>query len=307
MKYFRYGLNLRRQFYSNYKNTILNMKSQHKYYTQYLGIFTLMALLALGCKKDKDDSALDTDTSSATENAAMEAAFDDVSGIADEAADGSVSSYRDPSVQKVMTSCAVVTLDTAVLPYRITIDFGNSNCLGNDGNYRRGKIYIDFIGGYRDSGSTHTVSFDNYFVNDNQLTGTKMVTNNGRNAAGHLSYTIVVNGSVLWSAGFGGGTSSLSSTRTRTWVSGESTLPWTDDIYRISGSSSGTTRNGTSYTLQITSPLKKEIGFRHFTEGVVDFVPGSLATRTIDFSYVNGAQDNLARVTINGVTFTIML
>jgi hypothetical protein len=282
------------------------MKNHMKSYAVFLAMAGFMLLFASGCKKDKDETP-DSDTTSAAENAAMDAAFDDVSGISDEAADGSLSSYRSADAQKVMTSCAVVSLDTVAVPHRITVDFGTSNCLGQDGNYRRGKIYIDFTGGYRDSGSVHAISFDNYFVNDNQLLGTKTVTNNGRNAAGHLSYTIQVNGSVLWSAGFGGGTSSITSSRTRVWTQGESTMAWNDDVYRISGSSNGTTRNGTNYTLQITSALKKEIGFRHFTEGVIDFTPGTRATRTIDFSHLNGARDNLARVTINGVTFTIQL
>jgi hypothetical protein len=282
------------------------MKHKISFYPVYLALAGFMILFAAGCKKDKDD-APDSDTSSAAENAAMDAAFDDVSGISDEAADGSLSSYRSADAQKVMTSCAVITLDTLVVPHRITVDFGTSNCLGQDGNYRRGKIYIDFLGGYRDSGSVHTISFDNYFVNDNQLLGTKSVTNNGRNASGNLSYTVQVNGSILWGAGFGGGTSSITSNRTRVWTQGETTMAWNDDVYRITGSSNGITRNGTNYILQITSALKKEIGFRHFTEGVIDFTPGSRATRTIDFSYLSGARDNLARVTIKGVTFTIQL
>ncbi|MBK9638931.1 MAG: hypothetical protein IPO63_14420 [Bacteroidetes bacterium] len=53
-------------------------------------------------------------------------------------------------------------------------------------------------GAYRDSASSHAISFDNYFVNYNQLLGTKTVTNNGRNADGKLSYSITVNGSIIW-------------------------------------------------------------------------------------------------------------
>lgn len=283
------------------------MKNRPKYLFRYPSVFMLVLLLALGCKKDKAEEMTDADTSSAAENAAMEAAFDDVSGIADEAADGSVSSYRLSASEKVMTGCAVVNIDMQAQPHRITVDFGTSNCLGNDGNLRRGKIYIDFNGAYRDSGSTHTISFDNYFVNDNQLTGTKTVTNNGRNSAGFLSYSVSVNGGIIWSAAAGGGTSTMISGRTRTWIQGESTPAWLDDVYLITGSSSGTTRNGTSYTLTITTPLKKEIGFRYFTEGVVNFTPGNKAVRTIDFSYVNGARDNKATVTINGTTFPVTL
>lgn len=265
----------------------------------------LLLMLAAGCKKDKEE--IDNDTAAVAENAAVDAAFDDVSGIADEASSGSVQSYRSVEVLKVMTTCAAVTIDTSVTPRLITIDFGTANCLGMDGNYRRGKILVTYTGAYRDSGSVHSISFDNYFVNDNQLQGTKTVTNNGRNSNGKLNYTVQVNGSILWSSGFGGGMTTCNSTRTRVWMQGESTPAWTDDIYLISGSASGVTRSGLTYTMQIDAPLKKEIGFRHFTEGVIAFTPGTKATRFIDFSYLNGARDNLARVTIKGVTFNIQL
>ena len=277
------------------------------------GVFAIMTLSAAlfisGCKKDDNDDSnpAESDTEAVIENAAIDAAFDDVSGISDEAANGSLQSYRQSGTERIFTSCAVVSFDSVSVPKRITVDFGSSNCLCLDGNYRRGKIYIDFTGMYRDSGSTHTISFDNYFVNDNQLTGTKTVTNNGRNSNGHLSYTVGVNGSVIWHSSFGGGTSSMVSSRTRVWVAGENTPQWLDDIYLISGSATGVTRKGLNYSMQITTPLKKEIGFRHFTEGVLDFTPGSLATRHIDYSYQNGARDNLARVTVNGITLTINL
>lgn len=283
------------------------MKKSLKVFLTLMTISFVTGALVSGCKKDKDENPVEADTESIIEHAAVDAAFDDVSGISDEAASGSLQSYRQHGNLKVLTSCAVVSFDSLSVPKRITVDFGSSNCLCLDGNYRRGKIYVDFTGMYRDSGSTHTISFDNYFVNDNQITGTKTVTNNGRNGNGHLSYTVGVNGSVSWHSSFGGGTSTMTSTRTRVWTAGETTGQWLDDIYMISGSASGTTRKGVNYTMQITDPLKKEIGFRHFTSGVLAFTPGNLATRHIDYSYQNGARDNLARVTVNGITVTINL
>jgi hypothetical protein len=59
--------------------------------------------------------------------------------------------------------------------------------------------------------------------------------------------------------------------------------------------------------MNTASPLVKEIGFRHFTAGILNFTPGNLPTRSIDYGYVNGLRDNLARVTISGQSFTITL
>lgn len=270
-------------------------------------------MLALGgCKKDStsDNNTMpvgERDSVSVLDNAAVEAAFDDVSGISDEAATGTLTSYRITDDQKLFTTCASISIDTVAIPHRITVDFGTTNCLCHDGNYRRGKIYVDYSGMYRDSGSTHTISFDNYFVNNNQLLGTKTVTNNGHNSNGNLSYTCTVNGSMVWDASFGGGTSTMTSTRTRVWIAGESTWQWNDDVYLISGTASGTTRNGASYAMQTTTPLRKEIGWKHFTSGVLEFTPSGKPTRIIDYSYLNNARDNLARVTISGYSFVVYL
>jgi hypothetical protein len=270
-----------------------------------------VVLSVTGCKKDNEEEQelplTDQDGTSATENAIADAAFTDVANIADEAASGTLSTYRSVNAERVLTSCATLTIDTVANPHLITIDFGATNCLGNDGNYRRGKILVSFSGHYKDSGSTHTISFDNYFVNNNQILGSKTVTNNGRNTAGNLTFSINVNGSIVWDSTFGGGTSTYNSTRTREWSAGENTLQWTDDVYLISGTSNGVTRTGQSYSMITTTPLRKRIGFRHFTNGVVEFTPAGAATRIIDFGYINGAEDNLAMVTINGYSFAIHL
>lgn len=99
-----------------------------------------------------------------------------------------------------MTTCATITFDTAASPKTLTIDFGTTDCLCGDGNYRRGKILVSWTGPYRDSGSVRTITFDQYFVNYNQLQGTKTVTNNGTNGSGHPTFTVTVNGSVTWDA-----------------------------------------------------------------------------------------------------------
>ncbi len=258
-----------------------------------------------GCKKDKEE--IDNDTASASENSIADAAYTDVANIADEAATGSLTSYRLGNNERILTSCATVTIDTVVVPHLITIDFGTSNCLGQDGNYRRGKILVSFSGHYRDSASTHTITFNNYLVNDNNLSGTKTVTNNGRNSAGNLTFSITVNGSIVWDAQYGGGTSTHASSRTREWIAGENTPQWNDDVYLISGNSNGVTRTGKTYSMVTVTPLRKRIGFRHFSDGIVEFTPNGNAVRTIDYGYIGGNEDNLARVTINGNTFTITL
>ena len=83
---------------------------------------------------------------------------------------------------------------------------------------------------------------------------------------------------------------------------------WSDDVYSITGSASGTTSNGNTFSSVITSPVirKMLIGCRrHFVQGKLEHTPGGKATRYIDFG--NGACDDQATVIINGNTYTINL
>jgi hypothetical protein len=53
--------------------------------------------------------------------------------------------------------------------------------------------------------------------------------------------------------------------------------------------------------------LKKEIGYRHITDGTLAFTPQGKFTRFINYGYPSGTPDNLAQVTINGYTYVIQL
>ncbi len=267
----------------------------------------VIGLLFTACKKKND--AIDTDTSAAADNALAEGTYNDVHNIADQASTGSLASYDatySSNEKGLLSACATVTPvipDTTAGAHTITVNFGTTNCLCSDGRYRRGIINISYSGRYRDSASTHTITFTNYFVNDNQVMGTKTVTNMGRNAAGHSVFNINVNGTIIKANG--GGTITWTSQRQREWIQGEGTLSWLDDVYLVTGSASGTNAHGTSFTAQITSALERKVICRQFVSGTFTLTPSGKATRTFDFG--NGACDDIATVTINGNVYTITL
>ena len=233
-------------------------------YRKKISIFIAASLLCTAvaftsCKKDA--TAKDSDIESSENNALAEASFNDVTTISDQAALGGSVNMRvagDQAANKedgsLGSSCATVSFDTVSVPHIITIDFGATNCICNDGRTRRGKILLSYTGRYKESGTVITISFNNYFVNDNQLTGTKKITNQGLNNAGNLVYKIEVNGQVIKANG--GGTITWVSTRQREWIAGATTpLVLSDDAYSITGTASGTNASGKSYTITITKPL----------------------------------------------------
>jgi hypothetical protein len=258
------------------------------------------------CRK-KEKEEVDSDTAGASDQSLASSSVNDLTSISDEAAKTyTISSFKTAETNAILSSCATITFDTLAAAKTITVNFGATNCLGNDGRYRRGALTIAFTGKYRDSLTLITVTPQNYFVNDNQIAGSKTIKNLGHNAAHHLVYEINANISIIKASG--GGTITWQSARQREWTAGESTLTWSDDIYSITGGANGTTSNGNTFTSVITSPLirKMSIGCRrHFTQGSLQHTPGGKATRYIDFG--NGACDSDATVTINGTTYNITL
>lgn len=253
-------------------------------------------IIFTGCKKE----ALDNDYTSAKDDALAQQIFDNISQISDEAYSLKTAPTKPGS--GIIGSCATLNLDTITVPHVLTIDFGTTNCLCNDNKYRRGSIAISFSGHYRDSGSYHSTTFNNYFVNDNQVLGTRTRVNNGKNNAGNYTITYnVSNASIILANN--AGTISWAANITTEWIAGHSTQTWIDDVYLITGSSNGTRLNGTAFTKTITSALRKEMICPNIVSGTVDVVRSNKPNLTIDFG--SGNCDNIATVTVNGTTFTI--
>ncbi len=277
------------------------MKSNKKFKTLFIAIIAIM--LITSCKKNEADKDLQI----AKDNSYAEKVFNDVIDISDEAdKTGILTSYKSLQEElQFLSVCAVVVRDTITLPHILTIDFGASNCLCNDGYNRRGKIIVQYEGRYRDSGHVHTINFDNYFVNDNQVTGTKTVVNNGRNINGNLSFTITINGAIIFANN--SGTFEIQANKTREWVFGENTATRLDDEFLITGTASGERIGGRAFTSIVISPLRRVINcqYHHYVSGVLEITPQGRAVRTLDFG--NGDCDNIGTVTINGVSSTIDL
>lgn len=280
-----------------------------KNFLKHAFVLMLGTSILVSCKKDQlsdEESELTT----SEDHSFMESTFNDVGNIADEAASmGDLISYKTSSeTDALLGLCVKVSRDTvSESPTKIlTIDFGSVNCVCKDGRSRRGKIIVKHTGQYLDSGATKIVTFDNYFVNDNQVTGTRTVTNNGHNISNNLNWTITEKGSIVLVSG--AGKISWDSYRNRELIAGESTLELSDNEYSITGKASGVNAKNLAYTANITSPLirKMTLGCRkHFVKGTIVMTPSGKLARTIDFG--NGECDNLATVSINGKSKQITL
>lgn len=275
----------------------------------------MLSVVMVGCKKNtstNSSSDNDTDVTTAKDQSLAEGLFNEANDVVDQASESNTIVFLSASSgdsksssldQLAKSSCATITKDTVSIPHLITIDFGTTNCQCNDGKYRRGKILVSYMGHHRDSASTRTITFDNYFVNDNQVLGSRTVVNNGHNANGNLTFTITVDGQIIKANNEG--TVTWQSNRTREWIEGESTQERNDDVFLITGTSSGTKANGVSFTANITTPLRKAVACHWFDSGVVEVSPQGRPTRIIN--YGSGTCDDQATVTINGNVHDITL
>lgn len=259
--------------------------------------------LAACDKRESKPAVKEQDNGIGADNARLEQTFNDVQKIVESAANGSDLSTLRTTESVPLAGCATITFDSTVTPRTLTIDFGNTNCLCNDNRYRRGKIIVSYTGRYKDSAYTHTVNFINYFVNDNQVVGTKTLTNMGKDGAGRVYYNININGGIILAAG--NGTLSWTSNRTRTWTAGYNTIGFFDDAYEIAGSAVITRPNGNTVNASITSPLEVANNCNWIRAGALQITPQSGTSRTVDFG--NGACDGSATVTIAGTTYPLTL
>jgi hypothetical protein len=272
--------------------------------------FCLITCTFTACKKDSKTDP-DSDTQPAQDNSMAESHYNDANTMVDASVTlGSSFSFRTATnesvarLEDVLGGCVTVTVDTTNTPRTAVIDFGTTNCVCADTRKRRGKIIATWTGRYRDQGTIVNITFDNYFVNDNQIKGTHKTTNLGLNAAGHLVYKIEVDGSIVKANN--GGTMTWKSTREREWVAGSSTpLLIQDDTYSITGSASGTTVSGGAYAIAITQALVRKMNCYWFESGKVDITPAGRLTRTLD--YGSSGCDNKATVTISNTTFDVVL
>lgn len=255
----------------------------------WIALVFILATMA-SCRRDRKETLSNTIT---VDNSTAENLFSDLFKVVD-----NVSSSEDGIRDEEIGCIDTIIVDTLSSPRSVLIDFGDDQCVGDDGRTRTGQIYVTYTGRYRDEGTVITITPQNYFVNGYQLSGSKTVTNLGENGNGDLHYSISVNGSIT--APGSAWTSQWQSDQIRTWVEGQSTMTIWDDVYEITGSAEGVNRNNVPYSILITSPLRAEIGCRWIVSGTMVLTPEDYDPRVIDFG--NGECNNGFTVTVNGET-----
>jgi hypothetical protein len=289
------------------KNTIVKMKTKNFSLTMIAAV-ALFISFATSCKKD-DSTKITTDAdddgvSYADRFQEAEGVSSDVDVMSDEAIEmGSVSLRGGSAADDFgILSCATITNDT--INQITTIDFGPPPGCQGPHHTRSGQIIIHHNGlHYFDTGYERIVTFNNYYVDDRHLEGTRTITNNGVNSNGHVNWTI--NAQNMRITKPNGNYHEWNSLRNREMISGDTiSFDPASTVYSITGSSSGVNSNGVTCTQTITNALIKPGScFFRIVSGTIVVTPSNKPQLTIDFG--SGTCDDIATVTRNGVTHII--
>jgi len=266
-------------------------------------LLSVASLMMVACERDERMSQ----GSSEEEEQALESA-----SVSEDASDDALEIVAQTETQigsadgRVSTTCATVTKDKE--QKTVTIDFGDG-CVGPYGRERKGKIIITYSGVVGDSLANRIITFDGYFVNNKAITGTIELRDIAINEAGNLQSTKrLVNLKITFPNGeyvvFNG-------SRTRELISGYADDDPTNNIYRITGSVSGQSTTGRSFTQEITTPIISDWscaahGNLARVSGVVEMttLSGYMSRKRV-VDYGDGQCDNTITVTTYRRTYTV--
>jgi hypothetical protein len=257
------------------------------------------ALLFTACKKD-ETTAVQTEQFVASEDqTTADNLYQDVDDQVDEAIE--TRGGGDPT-----SVCPVITItpDDGSYPRTMTIDYGTDGCPGPGGRTRKGQVVVVLSDTLIQPGATRTVNFVDFYIDDAKIEGTRTLLNEGFDANGNIKLNrTVTNGKITFPNG-----------EYATWEAahivqqvegGNTPNVVLDNVFEITGGSSGVNRHGKSFQVTITEPLVKKRGCFWIVEGVKTL---TVETKTATIDYGDGTCDNKAEVTLpNGTTKEITI
>jgi len=270
------------------------------------GTFLIAASLLLfsACKKTNSNPLTDADDNGgyASDISKIEWVNNDVISLADAAGDFYNGVYM--RVTNTFGECATVATDTFDNPHVLTIRFPSTPCTCLDGKTRSGAIVITYTGDYSDSNKLHTITFNNYYLNGQQVTGNIKVTRIDTTVIGDWYYKESVNDTlittpntfIIWQGAL-----------VRKWLAGYSTGDRSDNVYSISGSALLTRPNGHVFGCQIGTPLQVAQNCDFIESGVINVTNPQNGLRILNYALGGGGCDDQAQLNIDTHVYQLQL
>ncbi len=272
-------------------------------------LFSVCAIALFGaCKKGTSNPIQDTDDNGyyAGEASRAEWINNDVLSLADVAGNYYNGSYM--RTTSTFGNCASVATDTVNNPHTLIIRFGNTNCKCLDGRYRRGTIIISYDGKYNDQYNIHTLTYQDYYVNDYKVAGNIKYSRIDTTVTGNWYYNVKMDDTIL--------TPNLSrivwrGSLVRKWIAGYNTGEREDNVYSISGAATLIRPNGHQFSFDIATPLTVSNECDYISSGKVNVFGYGKTYRVLDYAPSNtsatGECDNVAQLNADGHIYPLKM
>lgn len=294
-----------------------------------LSLFSL--LLVVSCSKEQSGGTEEEVSKISSESDAeaemvFNGVFDDAMGVSDEVGMSGTGIFGRSAIDvntgttgtERPNACFTVTVthpNNTPFPVKVVIDFGNIPCMGPDGHTRRGKIINIYTNRLIFPGAIATTTFENFYFDSIKVEGTHKITNTSQpitTVPPHRQFTVDVINAKLTKPN--GNFTEWNSHKVITQIEGLVTPDFPrDDVFRIEGHSRGrASRNNilVAWESHVIEPLIKKFLCRWIVRGTVRTVRLNTTTNNpwvAVLNFGNGACDNQAVITINGVSHQITL
>lgn len=278
---------------------------------KFLSILVIASSLVFvySCKKKTNE--VDTETQSVVDNAICEQEFMQIQPTTNNLAikTKGTGAQRLSGVTGGCDSLTYLSGDTTMAtgfnltnPPTFEYNYGICSLANADGVVRTGKLWIRFLGRPKTAGSKTIIKLLNYKVNGAiTYSCDSIVVTSGANATSAVKdFTVQIIGGLCTGNGW---TIKYNSTKYIS-INTNSTLAFADDVITMSGTATGTNRNGKDFTVTMNS-IVRNMNCRWISKGTLDITPQDLSTRTVD--YGDGTCDDKATFTVNGQTISFTL
>ena len=243
-------------------------------------------------------------------NSKIDVAIDDVVYIVEDqyTAQQSISNRSSTASKSILPTCATFTTVLVDGTWTRTIDFGSAGCTLPNGNVLKGKIIISFSNDFTSKSRTLLYRFVDFYHNGKLLQGNKSITYESKStellATEHPVMTFTVDMKITFDDGK---VYSRTGTTVKETIEGNETpLNWEDNVFLVTGNSATSLANGDTVTTVITTPLRYITSCKlPFPVSGIVSITKNTSVGTLDFG--DGKCDNLATLTIDGVTKDIIL
>ena len=276
------------------------------------GIAIVMLSFFISCDSSNDgnDNNPTLTAKDIAVNSKIDVAIDDVIYIVEDqySAQQSISNRSSTASKSILPTCATFTTVLVDGTWTRTIDFGSTGCTLPNGNVLKGKIIISFSNDFTSKSRTLSYRFVDFYHNGKLLQGNKSITYESKStellATEHPVMTFTVDMKITFDDGK---VYSRTGTTVKETIEGNETpLNWEDNVFLVTGNSATSLANGDTVTTVITTPLRYITSCKlPFPVSGIVSITKNTSVGTLDFG--DGKCDNLATLTIDGVTKDIIL